>query len=80
MSLRQDGCRRDDQGRREDKEWQRLDRDIDIGDGNVDGNKQDINDHEVLGTSKGDVTENHRASTTTTTMRLADTRVMFINP
>ena len=54
MSLRQDGCRRDDQGRCKDKERQRLDRDIDIGDGNVDGTKQDINNHEVLGTSKGD--------------------------
>ena len=71
----QDGYRRADQGRLEDKERQRLDCDIDIGDGTVDDTQQDINDREVLGTSKGNVTESHRASTTTMTMKLAYTEV-----
>ena len=49
----QDGCGQADRDHREDKEKQRLDRDIDIGDGTVDDTEQDINDREVLGTSKG---------------------------
>ena len=75
MRLRHDGCRRAALGRHEDKDRQRLDRDIDIGDGTVDGPQQDINDREVLGTSRGNKTESHRASTMTTTMKLADTEV-----
>ena len=75
MRLRHDGCRRAALGRHEDKDRQRLDRDIDIGDGTVDGPQQDINDREVLGTSRGNETESHRASTTMTTMKLADTEV-----
>ena len=73
MRLCQDGCRRAAQGRHEDKERQRLDLDIDIRDGTVDRPQQDINDQEVLGTSRGTKTESHRASTTRTTMKLADT-------
>ena len=73
MRQTQDGYRRADQGRLEDKDRQRLDCDIDIGDGTVDETQQDINDREVLGTSKGNVTESHRASTTTMTMKLANT-------
>ena len=77
MRLRQDGCRQAAPGCREDKERQRLERDIDIGDGTVEGRQQDINDREVLGTSWGTKTENHRASMTMTmTMtKLADTKV-----
>ena len=75
MRLCQDGCRRAAQGRRKDKERQRLDRDIDIRDGTVDGPQQDINDREVLGTSRGIKTENHCASTKRTTTKLADTEV-----
>ena len=41
----------------------------------MDGPQQDINDLEVLGTSRGNETESHRTSTTTTTMKLADTVV-----
>ena len=50
---RQDGCQRAALGRREEEKRQRLDRYIDIGDGTVDDTEQDINDREVLGTSKG---------------------------
>ena len=39
----------------------------------MDGPQQDINDLEVLGTSRGNKTESHRTSTTTT--KLADTVV-----
>ena len=75
MQQSQDGYRRADRGRLEDKDRQRLDCDIDIGDGTVDETQQDINDREVLGTSKGNVTESHRASTTMKTMKLANTEV-----
>ena len=72
---RQDGCRQAALGRRKEEKRQRLDRDIDIGDGTVNGPKQDINDREVLGTSRGNMTESHRVRTTTKTMKLADTKV-----
>ena len=75
MRQTQDGCRRADQGRLEDKDQQGLDCDIDIGDGTVDDTQQDINDREVLGTSRGNVTESHRASTTMRTRKLANTEV-----
>jgi hypothetical protein len=75
MQQSQDGYRRADRGRLEDKDRQRLDCDIDIGDGTVNETQQDINDCEALGTSKGNVTESHCASTTTMTMKLADTEV-----
>ena len=72
---RQVGCRQAALGRHEEAKRQRLDRDIDIGDGTINEPKQDINDREVLGTSKGNVTESHHASTTTTTMKLPNTKV-----
>ena len=75
MRICQDGCRRAAPGRREDKERQRLGRDIDNGDGTVDGRQQDINDRKVLGTSWGTKTENHSASKTMTKTKLADTEV-----
>ena len=75
MQQSQDGYGQADQDRLEDKDRQRLDCDIDIGDGTVNETQQDINDCEALGMSKGNVTESHCASTTTMTMKLADTEV-----
>ena len=41
----------------------------------MDGRQQDINDREVLGTSWGTKTENHRAGRTMTMTKLADTEL-----
>ena len=41
----------------------------------MDGPQQDINDREVLGTSWGTKTENHRANKKMTKTKLADTKV-----
>ena len=75
MRLCQDGCRRAALGRREEEERQRLDRDIDNGDGTVDDSQQDINDRKVLGTSWGTKTEDHRATVIVTMTKMADTEV-----
>ena len=75
MRLCHDGCRQAAPGRCEDEERQRLERDTDFKDGTVDGCQQDINDREVLGTSWGTKTENHRAGRTMTMTKLADTEV-----
>ena len=52
-----------------------MGRDIDNGDGTVGDRQQDINDREVLGTSWGTKTEDHRARVIATMTKIADTEV-----